>query len=218
MDSDDEMDSDNDMDSDDENYYDDSDDTEFVDDDEDDTTIDLSQTSSLDDDEDDTTNDSSQTSSLDDDVEFVDKDDNAENSSDDDDGSIVDFVVDDGYHSSSNSSYQASDDSDSDDSDTQSLVEEPPQDFQGTAFLRGMLPAIICPITKEPMRDPVIGSDGFTYERSAIVEWLRANCASPMTRDYMIESDLVPNRTLKSVIDLLMERFAEDIRRILDED
>ena len=34
------------------------------------------------------------------------------------------------------------------------------------------LQTFICPITGDIMKDPVIGSDGHTYERSAIEQWL----------------------------------------------
>ena len=39
----------------------------------------------------------------------------------------------------------------------------------------------ICPITKEVMLEPVITSDGYSYEGWAIEEWFRENTTSPMT-------------------------------------
>jgi hypothetical protein len=44
---------------------------------------------------------------------------------------------------------------------------------------------LCCPITLMPMTDPVICSDGWTYERSAILGWLEGTGAgtSPMTRE-----------------------------------
>ena len=39
----------------------------------------------------------------------------------------------------------------------------------------------ICPITPEIMTDPVSTSDGLTYERAAITEWLRTKDTSPKT-------------------------------------
>mmetsp|Transcript_15927 Transcript_15927/g.40430 ORF Transcript_15927/g.40430 Transcript_15927/m.40430 type:complete len:268 (-) Transcript_15927:332-1135(-) len=38
----------------------------------------------------------------------------------------------------------------------------------------------ICPITQAKMRDPVVAADGISYERDAIVEWLRSCRTSPM--------------------------------------
>ncbi|CAF0932802.1 unnamed protein product [Didymodactylos carnosus] len=41
----------------------------------------------------------------------------------------------------------------------------------------------VCPITLEPIRDPVTAKDGHTYEREAIVKWaLQSNGTSLMTR------------------------------------
>ena len=39
-----------------------------------------------------------------------------------------------------------------------------------------------CPITGDLMKDPVIGIDGYTYEKEAIYEWLAKDQVSPMTR------------------------------------
>ncbi len=64
----------------------------------------------------------------------------------------------------------------------------------------------ICPITQELMDDPVIGNDGQTYERKAIVQWLQTNNKSPMTREPMTLGDIKPNYALKSMI----ERFKKD--------
>jgi len=45
-----------------------------------------------------------------------------------------------------------------------------------------MLDCFTCPLTKEIFHDPVVLSDGFTYERSAIQKWLDlGNKRSPMT-------------------------------------
>mmetsp|Transcript_28910 Transcript_28910/g.81419 ORF Transcript_28910/g.81419 Transcript_28910/m.81419 type:complete len:231 (-) Transcript_28910:1453-2145(-) len=56
-----------------------------------------------------------------------------------------------------------------------------------------------CPITYEVMVDPVVASDGFTYERSAIVDWLRRHDTSPMTRQ-KISRYLHPNNALRQMI------------------
>ena len=42
--------------------------------------------------------------------------------------------------------------------------------------------AILCPISYSIFKDPVIASDGFTYEYSIIVKILKTTCRSPMTR------------------------------------
>jgi uncharacterized protein YegL len=60
--------------------------------------------------------------------------------------------------------------------------------------------SFICPITLVIMEDPVIGSDGYTYEKSAIVDWLKQNSISPMNRLPMSINSLHPNRVLKDQI------------------
>ena len=62
-------------------------------------------------------------------------------------------------------------------------------------------PSFICPITGELMQDPVIDTEGNTYERSAIVEWLVRNNTSPITRNPLACQDLRPNRALRHSIE-----------------
>ncbi len=57
-----------------------------------------------------------------------------------------------------------------------------------------------CPITYGIMIDPVIGPDGQTYERSAIESWLESSNKSPLTKQTMYVSDLVPNIALRNTI------------------
>ncbi len=54
----------------------------------------------------------------------------------------------------------------------------------------------ICPITQDVMREPVIDKEGNTYEKSAILEWLKTNNKSPITRNVISASELIPNRAL----------------------
>jgi len=58
----------------------------------------------------------------------------------------------------------------------------------------------ICPITYELMRDPVVLSDGHTYERSAILEWLRKHGKSPLTGGTLTTKTLTPNYCLRKLI------------------
>jgi len=58
-----------------------------------------------------------------------------------------------------------------------------------------------CPITQELMKDPVIGPDGQTYERSAIISWVQKHGTSPITRLPMKIDQLFPNRALKNTIE-----------------
>jgi Mg-chelatase subunit ChlD len=60
----------------------------------------------------------------------------------------------------------------------------------------------LCPITQAVMTDPVIGSDGITYERTAIEQWFSlGHTTSPVTRAPMTSQSLVPNYALKALIE-----------------
>ena len=58
---------------------------------------------------------------------------------------------------------------------------------------------VVCPITHEPMVDPVSAADGQTYERRAIEEWMRkgprkgAVPTSPLTGEPLKDTTLRPN-------------------------
>ncbi|KAM9250168.1 WD repeat, SAM and U-box domain-containing protein 1 isoform 3-T3 [Dugong dugon] len=64
----------------------------------------------------------------------------------------------------------------------------------------------LCPITRELMRDPVIASDGYSYEKEAIENWIgKKKRTSPMTNLILPSVVLTPNRTLKMAIDRWLE-------------
>lgn len=51
------------------------------------------------------------------------------------------------------------------------------------------------------MQDPVVAADGFTYEAEALKGWLDGgHNTSPMTNLELANSNLVPNRALRSAI------------------
>ena len=43
-----------------------------------------------------------------------------------------------------------------------------------------------CPITYTIMTEPVIGTDGHTYEKNAIIQWLYTSNLSPITKQPII--------------------------------
>uniref|UniRef100_M4D8Y3 RING-type E3 ubiquitin transferase n=2 Tax=Brassica campestris TaxID=3711 RepID=M4D8Y3_BRACM len=53
-----------------------------------------------------------------------------------------------------------------------------------------------CPITKDVMENPCVASDGYTYEKRAIKEWLEKNHKSPMTDSPFPNQTLLPNHSL----------------------
>lgn len=58
-----------------------------------------------------------------------------------------------------------------------------------------------CPITGDLMIDPVVDSEGNTYERIAIESWIDGHKTSPITRNVIALEDLRPNRSLKNAIE-----------------
>ena len=66
----------------------------------------------------------------------------------------------------------------------------------------------VCPITAEIMTDPVTTADGFTYERTAITEWLRTKNTSPSTGATLETTILIPNLSLRSMIRSFVEARA----------
>lgn len=57
-----------------------------------------------------------------------------------------------------------------------------------------------CPITQAIMEDPVICSDGHSYEREAIERWFHRSDRSPATNEQLPNTNLIPNHNLKQAI------------------
>ncbi|XP_073926988.1 WD repeat, SAM and U-box domain-containing protein 1 isoform X3 [Castor canadensis] len=70
----------------------------------------------------------------------------------------------------------------------------------------GIPDEFICPITRELMTDPVIASDGYSYEKEAMENWIsKKKRTSPMTNLVLPSVVLTPNRTLKMAINRWLE-------------
>ena len=67
---------------------------------------------------------------------------------------------------------------------------------------------LICPISKLYFLDLVVASDGQTYERECIEEWLLSNDISPLTKQ-VITSKLFPNQLIKYQVMTLLEKHPE---------
>ena len=65
---------------------------------------------------------------------------------------------------------------------------------------------LVCPITQEIMFDPVVASDGRTYERNAIQRWLSTKNTSPMTKEPIIDKTLRTNWAIRSAIQRFLDR------------
>lgn len=77
-----------------------------------------------------------------------------------------------------------------------------------------IIESITCPITNCVMTDPVSGSDGHTYERTAIERALQNRQESPMTREFMSVSSLKLNVAIKYLCDKYNNgEFNQDIQQ-----
>ena len=61
-------------------------------------------------------------------------------------------------------------------------------------------PAFCCPITQEPMHDPVVAMDGHSYEANVISEWLRTHHTSPVNGNRLASKVLVRNVALRKAM------------------
>lgn len=61
---------------------------------------------------------------------------------------------------------------------------------------------LTCPLTLEVMKDPVVCSDGNTYERDAIKAHLAKKNTSPLNREIMDKNVMISNQSVKSLIDI----------------
>lgn len=69
---------------------------------------------------------------------------------------------------------------------------------------------VLCPITQELYKDPVICIvDGHTYERKELERWLHNHDETPLARAKVTDKDfkkiLIPNLALKGLIDKILE-------------
>eukprot|EP01116_Phalansterium_solitarium_P020109 TRINITY_DN5833_c0_g2_i1.p1 TRINITY_DN5833_c0_g2~~TRINITY_DN5833_c0_g2_i1.p1 ORF type:complete len:590 (+),score=147.89 TRINITY_DN5833_c0_g2_i1:196-1965(+) len=68
----------------------------------------------------------------------------------------------------------------------------------------------LCSITLDIMTDPVVCSDGHTYERSAIEQWFQqGNTTSPKTNAELPSRDLIPNIALRAAIEEWKQRHQQ---------
>ena len=89
-------------------------------------------------------------------------------------------------------------------------LDEQPLSLSGkdlTTYLDKQKSIFTCPITHNIMNDPVICSDGQTYERSAIQTWLASNNTSPYTGAKLDNKVLIPNIALRQAIEEYIELF-----------
>lgn len=76
---------------------------------------------------------------------------------------------------------------------------------------------LVCPITRDLFKDPVLASDGYTYERDAIKTHLKSSKISPMTRSSLTET-LTSNRSILDAIDAYQNNGTESSKKIKTDD
>lgn len=69
-------------------------------------------------------------------------------------------------------------------------------------------PIYLCPITREIMLEPVVASDGFTYEQDEIIEYMKTSKLSPITREEL-NDNLYVNICIKNKIGELLTNNPE---------
>jgi hypothetical protein len=76
----------------------------------------------------------------------------------------------------------------------------------------------ICPITNEPVRDPVKDPNGITiYERRAIYQWIAVNPVSPMTRAPLTRQLLIEVPAVKALIDHRLQFHRDRMIEVLQQ-
>ena len=80
---------------------------------------------------------------------------------------------------------------------------------------------LVCPISHEIMREPVLAVDGHSYERSNLEKWfatkrLHSNpITSPVTNKEMPSDNIIPNHSLKKVIDGIIDKINGDQEKMM---
>ncbi|CAF1521126.1 unnamed protein product [Adineta ricciae] len=87
--------------------------------------------------------------------------------------------------------------------DEQAAYEKTVKDNIQKMSKENLLNSITCCITKAILHDPVVASDGFTYEREAIENWFKTSNRSPMTNQELENLELKPNYAIKSILQML---------------
>lgn len=71
-----------------------------------------------------------------------------------------------------------------------------------------------CAITRSLMSDPVTTVDGFTYERSAIEEWLSERETAPMTNLPLDSVKLTPNWAVRAKVEHVVKAYEDFVKSV----
>jgi len=80
-------------------------------------------------------------------------------------------------------------------------------DIAARGQVEGWHKSLVCPLSMELMRDPVVAADGYTYERGLMEELIakqsfgdRCDVLSPQTNEALAHLNLISNTTLRTLI------------------
>lgn len=76
---------------------------------------------------------------------------------------------------------------------------------------------IVCPITMEIMKEPVVVQNGDSYEKVAIERWFASNNTLPLTGESITNKTLFPNRSLKIYISWWLTRNPQPVPTQFDD-
>ncbi|KAL0477721.1 hypothetical protein AKO1_005234 [Acrasis kona] len=78
---------------------------------------------------------------------------------------------------------------------------------------------MLCPITLDLMEDPVVTSDGHTYDRSAIESWLKRSITSPSTNINLKSKMIYPNLYAQNEIRLFKSKLCsfEEFKKAVED-
>jgi cAMP-specific phosphodiesterase 4/calcium/calmodulin-dependent 3',5'-cyclic nucleotide phosphodiesterase len=76
-------------------------------------------------------------------------------------------------------------------------------------------PSFYCPISHQCMHDPVILTDGHTYERRHIEHWLKSNETSPVSGAKLSHKVVVPNHAMRNAIEEYFTQVLGDHRQAI---
>jgi len=76
-------------------------------------------------------------------------------------------------------------------------------------------PSFYCPISHQCMHDPVVLTDGHTYERRHIEKWLKDNTTSPVSGAQLPHTTIFPNHALRNAIEEYFEQVLDGHRQAI---
>lgn len=76
-------------------------------------------------------------------------------------------------------------------------------------------PSFYCPISQQVMHDPVVVSDGHTYERRHIERWLQERNTSPVSNEELPQKAVFPNHALRNAISEYFDQVFSIHRRAI---